>query len=351
MGRNTGPGTEYKKQGGILRHTAGERGYINRVTGITGRRLRHMGGIFLASLFLVVAALPARPVFGIQIVPVRFLFDISADFKEPSDVAVSKSGHVHVVDGVNHTIKMFNKNGEALSSFGGKGDGDGRFRYPLGMDVDAAGNMYVADSGNSRVQIFNRNAVFTAKIDLPGKNGKPADPTDVAVDGTRNRLYVVDNDNHRFLVYALSTLKLIKTVGEPGYGELMFRYPFFIALNKEHNLCIVDVINTRVQVVDPEGVFVTYIGGWGVEKGQFFRPKGVAVDRDDRMYVSDSYMGVIQVFNKYGEFTGVVGDADRKTIQKFKTPVGICIDDQNRLYVVEMLAQKVSVYGIETTGR
>jgi len=162
---------------------------------------------------------------------------------------------------------------------------------------------------------------------------------------------VVDNDNHRFLIYDLSTLRLIKTVGQPGEDELMFRYPFFIALNQEQVLHIVDVINTRVQVVNPDGQFVRYIGGWGVEKGLFFRPKGIAIDRKDRVYVSDSYMGVVQVFESWGEFYGVLGDAGKNEVKKFKTPVGMFIGDNNLLYVVEMLAQQVSVYRIETESK
>ena len=35
------------------------------------------------------------------------------------------------------------------------------------------------------------------------------------------------------------------------------------------------------------------------------------------------------------------------TVKKFRTPTGIFIDGQNRLYVAEMLAKKVSVYQME----
>ncbi len=304
-------------------------------------------GISVVLQLLFFAAVPARPALAVEIVNIDFEFAITCDFKEPSDVAVSKDGKIYVVDGVNSKIKVFKPDGKALTAFGEPGDGKGQFRYPLGIDVDNAGNIYIADSGNHRVQIFDKNHVFTAMITLSPKNGRPADPTDVAVDESRNRLYVVDNDHHHFLVYDLSTLKLTNTVGEPGEQDLMFRYPFFIALNQEQYVYIVDVINTRVQVINPDGLFVTAIGGWGVEKGQFFRPKGVAVDTANRIYVSDSYMGVIQVFDTWGEFRGVLGDGAGEAIQRFKTPTGIYIDDHNRLYVVEMAAQKVSVYRIE----
>jgi hypothetical protein len=58
-------------------------------------------------------------------------------------------------------------------------------------------------------------------------------------------------------------------------------------------------------------------------------------------------MGVILVFNERGEFYGVLGDSGKDAVKKFKTPTGMFIDDYNRLYVVEMLDQKVSVYSIE----
>jgi DNA-binding beta-propeller fold protein YncE len=117
-----------------------------------------------------------------------------------------------------------------------------------------------------------------------------------------------------------------------------------ITLDKQNYLYIVDVINTRVQVLNPDGLFVNFIGGWGVEKGEFFRPKGVTVDINGRIYVSDSYMGVIQIFTATGEFYAAIGEPVSGKVKKFKTPVGIYVDRRNRLYVVEMFANKVGVY-------
>ena len=101
------------------------------------------------------------------------------------------------------------------------------------------------------------------------------------------------------------------------------------------------------QVLNPEGLFVNFIGAWGVEEGEFFRPKGVALDRHNRVYVSDSYLGVIQVFDANGNFYAALGDPRTKKVKKFKTPVGLFIDHLNRLYVVEMRANKVSVFRLE----
>jgi DNA-binding beta-propeller fold protein YncE len=291
------------------------------------------------------------PAFGIRLTPVQHLFDIAHDFNRPSDVSVSAEGQIYVVDGVNNMIKIFDRNGKFVSSFGKKGSRDSEFNSPLGIDVDRHGKVYIADSGNHRLQIFDRRGNFIAKIEIPFNNDHPADPTDVAVDEDRNRCYIVDNDNHLVLAYDLATLKLIATHGRPGTQEREFRYPFLITLDKTGSLYVVDVINTRVQVLNPEGLFVSFVGGWGVEKGHFFRPKGVAIDKEGRAFVSDSYLGVIQVFDSFGDFYAVVADTANGAVKKFKTPTGIYIDHNNRLYVVEMLANRVSVFSLKNVNK
>ena len=300
--------------------------------------------ILLLSSFFILFTAPAD---AIRLIPVRIIFDISGQLNKPSDVSVSKNGLIYVVDGVNHKIKIFSRKGRLVSSFGRKGSGSGEFRSPLGIDIDDSGKVYIADSGNQRVQIFSAKGSYIAEMKIPAKNNHPADPTDVVVDDSRNRCYVVDNDNHYILAYDLSTFKLINTYGSPGTGKRMFRFPFLIALDSENYLYIVDVINTRVQILNPDGLYVTSIGGWGVEKGEFFRPKGVAIDKNNRVYVGDSYTGVIQVFESSGEFYGALGDPVTGKVQKFRTPMGLFVDHNNRLYVVETLANKVGVYQLE----
>ena len=297
--------------------------------------------VLSAVILLLTLAVP--PAWGIHLINVQLQFEITGQLKEPSEVAASKDGQIYVVDGVNNRIRIYSSRGAPLSSFGTEGADEAQFKYPLGIDIPDSGRVYVADSGNHRVQIFDPTGGFISQIKLPALR-HPADPTDVAVDETRNRCYVVDNDNHRILVYDLSNLKLLDSWGTPGTDKRAFRYPFLIALDKQKYLYIVDVINTRVQELNPDGLFVNFIGGWGVEKGEFFRPKGVAIDKKGHIYVSDSYMGVIQIFAPTGEFYAAIGDPATGKVKKFKTPVGLFIDRQDRLYVVEMFANKVGVY-------
>ena len=309
--------------------------------------IKYKSHFFVIALLATTLTLFPAPGFGMRLTNVRFLFDITGNFNAPSDVAVSPNGRIYVVDGVNNQIKIFNRSGKFLAAFGREGSAKGEFKHPLGVGLDKSGKIYVADSGNQRVQIFNSQGGFSAEIGIPPKNDHPSDPTDVVVDDSRRRCYIVDNDNHYILAYDLTTRKLIKTFGSPGADEGAFRHPFLMTLDKKKNLYVVDVINTRVQVLNPDGRMLAVIGGWGVEKGEFYRPKGVAVDTNNRVYVSDSYMGVIQVFDAKGTFHSALGDPADGKVKKFRTPAGLFIDHQNRLYVTEMLANKISVHQIE----
>jgi DNA-binding beta-propeller fold protein YncE len=70
----------------------------------------------------------------------------------------------------------------------------------------------------------------------------------------------------------------------------------------------------------------------------------VAVDSAGRFYVSDSYLNVVQVFSDTGKFLYVLGDDGKP--RRFDTPTGIALDTDDHLYVVEMLKNRVSVFGI-----
>ena len=264
-----------------------------------------------------------------------------APFNMPSDAAVGRDGSLYVLDGVNHRVVAYDVEGRLQFQFGTRGGGLGQFAYPLGIATDPNGNIYVADSGNHRFQVFAADGKPLEAVSLPASiSGMPPDPTDVAVDATRKRLYIADNDNHVIHVYSLADHRFESTWGGPGQGERQFRYPFLIDTSIEGYLFVVESINTRVQVLNPDGKFVGFIGGWGLKSGQVFRPKGVAVCRD-RVYVTDSYLGNVQVFALSGRFLGVLADT-AGTPMSFTTPTGIAIDaKRNRLYVVELKAHRV----------
>jgi hypothetical protein len=49
-------------------------------------------------------------------------------------------------------------------------------------------------------------------------------------------------------------------------------------------------------VFDNDGTFLRQWGGFGTDPGQFFRPMGIAIAADGRIFVGDTWNGRVQIF-------------------------------------------------------
>ena len=61
-----------------------------------------------------------------------------------------------------------------------------------------------------------------------------------------------------------------------------------------------DAAFDNIQIFDRAGHFLLAFGGLGAQPGEFWLPAGVAIDRDDRIYVADSYNRRVQIFQYVG---------------------------------------------------
>lgn len=255
----------------------------------------------------------------------------------PSDVAVHKN-KIYVVDGSHHRIVVYDLQGKFLFTFGKLGDKPGQLNYPVGIDAAKDNRVYVADSGNHRVQIFSDKGVFLSgfAVKNDSKEGRPIDILRHSKTGN----LIVSNSDHHLLTYSAKG-KLLKKWGGSGTGRGEFRYPATLSELKDGRIAVVDVLNSRVQVFNSDGSLSLVVGEWGVLPGQLFRPKGIAIDVKGNFYISDSYMGLVQKYADDGKFSAVLGKKGKP--YAMLTPVGMTIN-KNRLYVVEMRNNKVSVY-------
>ena len=262
----------------------------------------------------------------------------------PTDLALGFDNRLYVVDSGNNRILVFAEEGKFLFAFGSPGEGDGQLIAPVGITTTADGSVLVADRGNKRVQVFDTDGKFLQSIPtLIGE--KRAAPVDVALDDATARLYVtVSAPDHKVLVYN-NKGEVETTWGQPGSNLGEFRYPASVVVGPNEYVYVVDVFNSRVQALDFSGKAKVTIGSWGVSPGHLFRPKGVTVRKDGLTLVSDSYLGVIQLFNADTRFRAVLGnDGD---IAYFDTPTGLVADSKGRVYVAEMLAHRVTVLQLE----
>lgn len=300
---------------------------------------RFVGGWSWRVVLLAVVFAAAGVYAAIPTAELRPLFTLSEGLALPSDVAVSRDGRIYVVDSGNHRIAVFQRGGKRLFTFGSRGSGAGQLRDPVGIGIDPSGRVYVADKGNHRIQIFSADGAHVRALAVKA-GGKDVAPVDVAVDAAGKTVYVTGNSNHKVMAFSPDGRLLYQWGGE-GVNRGEFRYPATVAVGADGRVYVVDVLNTRVQVRDPDGSFYT-VGEWGVLPGQLFRPKGVALDRRGRVYVSDSYLDVVQVFNSAYQFLHVLGSGGKP--QTLTAAAGIAVDGDDRLYVAEMLKHRVTVF-------
>lgn len=115
-----------------------------------------------------------------------------------------------------------------------------------------------------------------------------------------------------------------------------WNFPTSIALDKDDKLYISDTLNHRVMVFDHNGGEPLLIfGSEGTINGKFKNPTGIDVD-DNYIYVCDLRNYRIQVFLKDGTFQAVFGEKGDGDGQ-FNAPFGICSDRETRIFVTDAI--------------
>lgn len=159
----------------------------------------------------------------------------TALLREPRGVAVDLTGNVYIADTEAHTIRRVNTSGN-ISLFAGTGvkgfAGDNgaaaqaRFNSPTGLAVDTTRNvLFVADTGNHRIRridLGNNTITTLAGTGLAGLNADGAAtstqlnaPGAVAVDGA-GIVYIADTHNHRLVRVANGNATTFAGNGQPG---------------------------------------------------------------------------------------------------------------------------------------
>jgi len=103
---------------------------------------------------------------------------VKSELQGAEGIAVDSFGHVYVANWFFNQVTKFDSDGSFIASYGGSGSGNGFLNQPHGIAVDSSrNNIFVADFGNDRVQKFNLAGTY---LDQWYVN----DPEGVAVDGS-----------------------------------------------------------------------------------------------------------------------------------------------------------------------
>lgn len=209
-----------------------------------------------------------------------------------------------------------------------------------GIAVDSKDRVYIFSRDKQEVFIFNSEGNFIETIgediifDHP--HGAYIDPDD--------SLYLTDDHGHVVRKFS-SSGKLLLTLGSQGEssdsgcvnkdyrtikrGVPPFNYPTNVAISSIGDIFVSDGYgNARVHRFSPSGELILSWGEPGEKPGQFNLPHDIAISNDGRVYVADRENSRIQVFDQKGNFITQWRDLNR--------PCGLHIDKDNNVYVAEL---------------
>ena len=193
---------------------------------------------------------------------------------------------------------------------------------PVAVAVDADRRAYVADAAGGSVFVVEPEGVVSAQLRLPSED-RSFRP--VGLTCGDDRLFVANAGEHCIEVFALETGRWIKTIGVRGAHEGQFHFPVAVTTGPDGRLYVVDMLNARVQVLDPEGEYIGQIGQPGNRPGQLARPRGVAVGPDGVVYITDAATQVVQMFDSQGRVLMHFGGTGSGR-GSMGVPAGICVD-------------------------
>ena len=293
-------------------------------------------------------------------------------------IAVSLNGDIYIARRAHNVISRIDQNGILVNVVGSgangySGDGEpatkAELNIPAGLAFDRHGNLYIADRANHRVRKVDKKGIITT-VAGNGTSGFSGDggpatqaslnlPSGVVVD-TKGNLYIADRSNNR--VRVVDTQGIIKTFAGTGsdgfHGDNMpalkatLDKPFGLALDKDNNLYIADRGNNRIRKVNRSGLISTVAGDGGFyyigDNGPAYRasiagPTGVTVDNQGNIYIADRSNNRIRMVDKLGMIRTVMGtgqqdyngDSELARETNLHLPFGVALDKNGDLLVID----------------
>ena len=213
------------------------------------------------------------------------------NIKEVAGIGISAQDEIFLLTRVQPPVVVMDVQGKVLDWFG-----EGLFVRPHGLHVDPDGSILAVDDGGHAVYCFDAGRKLVHTIGTPGV---PSDTGCVKKD-----------------------YRTIQRAAGP------FHYPTRLAKDADGMIYVTDGYgNARVHKFDPQYRLVQSWGQPGTAPGRFQLPHGVAVDRNNLVYVADRQNNRVQRFTTQGEFVDQWTDLER--------PSDVFIDRSGDVYVAE----------------
>jgi DNA-binding beta-propeller fold protein YncE len=266
----------------------------------------------------------------------------------PGRVAVDAEGRFYITDPEQSRVIVTDANGQNTVVLEHCG-------YPSAIAVGPYGRIYLGDALAHAVWVLDPQGQFL--YSLGSGEGEFGWPNDIEVDPVSGRVYVVDGPSQVVRAYDSTGAHLFNITGEkdidgdgvPDTPPLLFPTGvavdpsgLFVAIS-DHNAWPEEL---RVRLFDVNG---NPSVGWILDFDDLVRPVGLAMDDQGNIYVADSFLSKVFVFNLDGDLTheaGKYGSAPGR----LKVPTDAALDPYGRLVVVSYNTGVLELYGPAGSG-
>ncbi len=170
------------------------------------------------------------------------------------DIAVDAEGNIYVSDTGNKRIRVYDADGNYLRDIASGGSAPGQIDEPTGIEVSSDGRVFVADTWNRRIAVFDMMGGFLTNYPVRAWYEVGGSRPYLALDESRDLLYITDPDGGRVLVYSLSSGECLGAFGQsnrenPSLSE--FYTTNGIATDAQGNIYVSDASSARVLKFPP----------------------------------------------------------------------------------------------------
>ena len=267
----------------------------------------------------------------------EFISDFARGMVWPVSVALDSDGILYCSEEFLNKIYVFDEDGEKVGEWGEAGAAEGRLNSPSGITLDSDDNLLVVNSKSNLVKRFTTDGEYIGAFGEDHLNN----PWGIAVDADDN-VYVADWGNSRVQKFAPDGALELTFGGSDLQDGGDLDHPADVAVDSEGDVYVSDWGNKRIQIYDPDGSIITALYGdaiefskWAAEviksnpdgqkayrrvsdktpmglfdrrvsdktpMGLFERPVGLDVDSEDRVIITDSTRGRLQIYAKEKDY-------------------------------------------------
>jgi len=224
--------------------------------------------------------------------------DRAHGLQKPIAVAADRRGNIYVSD-AEKGILVFNSLGRITRTIDVGLLTGGKVRYARDLVIDTSNYMYLATGTELGVLVLNgqdklKKSIIPKDVLKEGAAPSPVAIKRIAMD-SQERMYLVCEDMGRVYVYEDPDTFLFR-FGQKGGSIGKLSRPVGVAVDCSKELIyILDYMRHTISIYNLKGVFLEEYGGQGKDPGWFNHPSQICIDKRQQLVVADTFNHRIQV--------------------------------------------------------